>query len=116
MLSMHNDSQTNMKHQTNAKEIFKKILGFLQLLMGQTLSKRLLSMALIAVDVPNSRITELTGLCDKSVRTLRKTLETGEFDDLFHVGGGGSQGKLIGIEKAIIEEIYSRSMAFTTST
>jgi transposase len=66
-------------------------------------------MALIAVGIPNERVTELTGLCDRSVRSLRKALETGETESLFHVGGGGNKSKLAGFEAAIIEEIESGS-------
>jgi transposase len=62
-------------------------------------------MALIAVGIPNNQITSLTGLCDKSVRTLKKEMLTGEVEALFHVGGGGGQGKLANVESAIIEEI-----------
>jgi len=47
----------------------------------------------------------LTGLCDRSVRALKKSLESGEIDSLFHVGGGGRKSKLKDIESSIIEEI-----------
>jgi transposase len=62
-------------------------------------------MVLISVGVPNNQVTELTGLCDKSVRTLKKALKSGEVDNLFHIGKGGRKGKLIEVEKAIFEEI-----------
>ena len=79
------------------------------MLMPQTLAKRITSMALIAAGVPNERVTELTGLCDRSVRSLRKSLETGEVEPLFHVGGGSGQSKLAGFEAAIVEEIETGS-------
>ena len=62
-------------------------------------------MVLIALDVPNRRITELTGLCDKSVRTLKKALVAGEIASLFRVEGGGRHRKLIDVEQDIIEEV-----------
>lgn len=98
-----------MSKEIDAVLIIKLILNFLQLLMPQTLAKRITSMALIAVGIPNERVTELTGLCDRSVRSLRKALETGETENIFYVGGGGGKSKLAGSEAAIIEEIESGS-------
>ena len=98
-----------MQRPIDSKPIFKLIMDFLQMLMPQTLAKRIASMALIAAGVPNERVTELAGLCDGSVRSLRKSLETGETEHLFHVGGGGGQSKLAGLEATILEEIESGS-------
>ena len=46
---------------------------------------RLVSMILISVGVPNSEITELTGLCDKSVRTLKKSMKEENIEDLLKI-------------------------------
>jgi len=73
--------------------------------MPQTLAKRIVSMVLIAAGIPNNQVTELTGYCDRSVRTLKKAMESGETAGLFHVGGGGGRSKLADVEKEIIEEI-----------
>jgi transposase len=86
-------------------EIIKRIIGFLQLFICETLAKRLVSMVLIAAGLPNAQVTALTGYCDKCVRTLRKELSCGIDDRLFHVGGGGGKSKLAGLESAILEEI-----------
>ena len=83
----------------------KKVIEFLQLFMPQTLAKRIASIILIAAGIPNKQVTELTGVCDRSVRTLRKALDNGEIAGLFHVGGGGGRSKLADVEKEIIEEI-----------
>ena len=96
-----------MQKEIDARLVFKLIIGFLQLLMTKTLAKRIASMALLASGISNERVTELTGLCDRSVRALRKSLETGETENLFHVGGGGGKSKLMGFEAAIVEEIES---------
>jgi len=98
-----------MQRPIEAEPVFKMIINFLQMLMPQTLAKRIASMALIAAGAPNGRVTELTGLCDRSVRSLRKSLEAGETESLLHVGGGGGQSKLAGFEAAIIEDIESGS-------
>ena len=98
-----------MAKEIDAVLIMKKIINFLQMLMPQTLAKRITSIILIAAGLPNERVTELTGLCDRSVRSLRKLLEAGETESLLHVGGGGVQSKLAGLETAIVEEIETGS-------
>ena len=98
-----------MAKEIDAVLILRKIINFLQMLMPQTLAKRITSIILIAAGLPNERVTELTGLCDRSVRSLRKSLEAGETENLLHVGGGGVQSKFTGFESAIIEEIETGS-------
>ena len=87
------------------KDIVKKVIEFLQLFMPQTLAKRIVCIVMIGAGIPNNQVTELTGVCDRSVRTLRKALGSGEIAGLFHVGGGGKRSKLADVEKEIIEEI-----------
>jgi transposase len=90
-------------------QIIKKILVFFQSFMCETLAKRLLSMILIVIGISDNLITELTGLCGQSVRTLRKSLAGGDIDSLFHVGGGGRKRKLADVEDSIIQEINSNN-------
>jgi len=50
----------------------------------------------------------LTGLCDRSVRELRKNIKDGDLQkDLLQVGGGGRKGKMKDVEALIIEKIES---------
>ena len=80
-------------------------MKFLEMFKSKTLVKRIISIILITVDVPNERITELTGLCNKSVRDLKKAIKNGETDGLLKVCGGGRKSKLKDVETAVIEEI-----------
>jgi len=73
--------------------------------MCETLVKRIVSMMLIIMGIPRNRITELTGMCDKSIRTLQKKLENGEINEVFHVGGGSPKRKLADVETEIIKEV-----------
>lgn len=86
-------------------QIINKVLVFFRLFMCETLANRVISIILIAVGLSDSRVAELTGLCDKSVSTLKKGLEKGELDNIFHVAGGGRKRKLSDMEGSIIEEI-----------
>ena len=68
--------------------------------------KFICNQSLITAGIPDVRVTELTGLCDKSVRSLRKKLEDGNTDDIFLVKSGGNvKSKIADHEAAIIEEI-----------
>ena len=62
-------------------------------------------MVLLALEVPDEKVSELTGLCNKIVRTLKKSIKNEEAEKLFIVGGGGRKGKLAEVESAIVEEI-----------
>jgi len=109
---MSQNDVSNIKEKVNeatqnpdANQIITIVMSFLQLFICETLVKRIMCLVLIAVDVPNARITELTGHCDKSIRTIKKSVETGETESLFQVSGGGRKSKLQDLEDAIIDEI-----------
>jgi len=86
-------------------KIIEKIMKFLEMFMCKTLVKRIVSMLLISLEVPDEKVTELTGLCNKSVRTLKKSMKKEELDKLFVVGGGGRKSKLADVEAMVVEEI-----------
>jgi transposase len=91
---------------TNPSLIIKAIVHFLQMLVGEALAKRIVSLVLICADIPNASITEATGLSDRSIWMLKKSIHSGDIDALFVVGhGGGRTGKAKGFETAIAEEL-----------
>jgi transposase len=110
MIAANNEKANgNENNSFDAEQIIKKTIEFLQLFICETLSKRIIAMVLIAVGVPNNRVIEYTGLCDKSVRTIKKALETGKITELFYIGGGGRRRKLIDMEGAIINEVENNN-------
>ena len=87
-------------------DVIARVIEFLRLFMSETLAKRIISMVLIALAMPDKHVTELTGLCDRSVRALRKAIGDGDIGNLFSVGGGrGPKRKLASVEEEIIKEI-----------
>ena len=91
---------------SNPSLIIKSIIRFLQMLMGETLAKRIVSMVLIAAGITNARITEATGLSERSLWMIKKSIHSGDIDALFMVEhGGGRAGKAKGFETAIVEEL-----------
>ena len=85
--------------------IMGAVMNFLKHFMPETLVKRILSIVLICAGLENSRVTELTGYCDRSVRGLRKRIERGDITGLFTVGGGGRKRKTAEFENAILAEL-----------
>ena len=85
--------------------IMEAVINFLKLFMPETLVKRVLSIILISAGLENSRVTELTGYCDRSVRGLRKVMAGGDISGLLTVGGGGRKSKIAGIEDEILAEL-----------
>jgi len=86
--------------------IIKAIIQFLQIFITATLAKRIVCLVLIAVGIPNVRITDLTGMSERSIWTLKKALNSGKVESLFVIGRrSGRPGKAKGIESAIAEEI-----------
>jgi transposase len=86
--------------------ITKAVIQFLQIFMTKTMARRIVGVVFIAVGIPNARIIELTGLSDRSVWNLKKTIISGDIDSLFVAGhGSGRTGKAKGIENAIAEEL-----------
>ena len=86
--------------------ITKAIIQFLQIFVPATLAKRIVSLVLIAVGIPNARITDLTGMSDRCIWSLKKALRSGKTENLFVLERrSGRPGKAKDIESAIAEEI-----------
>lgn len=105
MVQTGKNAETNMPNEHPDINIMETIINFLKLFMPETLVKRVLSIVLISAGLENSRVTGLTGYCDRSVRTLRKEMAGGDISKLLTVGGGGRKGKTAGIEDEISAEL-----------
>ena len=73
--------------------------------MPATLSKRLVSIILLAIGIERSQVIEMTGFCEKTVKMIQKKLNNGEIKDLLKIGGGGRKSKTADVEEEIINEI-----------
>ena len=90
----------------NPSLITKAVIQFLQIFMTETMAKRIICLVLIAIGIPNVRITELTGMSDRSIWTLKKAVNDGKTDSLFAIGHrSGRPGKAKGLESAVAEEL-----------
>lgn len=86
--------------------IIKKVLEFLQLFLPPTLAKRVVAIILLAAGIPVPRVTELSGLCDRSTRGLVKFLREKDATELLAIKRGfGKNSKTAGLEDEIIVEI-----------
>lgn len=106
---MENINKSEKKTFVNCNDSFMvitKVIEFLQLFMPVTLAKRIVAMVLLATGIPVSRVTELTGLCDRSARNLLKSIQQNKIEALFAIKrGSGQKSKTFGIEAQIIAEI-----------
>jgi transposase len=89
----------------NGNDTIKRVIKFLCMFMPETLAKRLVCIILISVGVPTDQISQLTGFCSKTVKSVQKRLREGDISGLFKIGGGGRKSKTADVEKAIIDEI-----------
>ena len=86
--------------------IIKAVIKFLQMFMPETLAKRIVGVVLIAIEIPNDRVTELTGMSNRSIWRAKKAINGGNIDDVFMLGrGSGRPGNAKGFEVEIIEEL-----------
>lgn len=106
---MANTNKPEKKSFENCNDNFMvvtKVIEFLQLFMPVTLAKRIIAMVLLAAGIPAPRVTELTGLCDRSTRGLLKSMQQNNIEALFAIkSGSGQKSKTSGIEAEIIAEI-----------
>ena len=86
--------------------IMKKVIQFLQVFLPVTLAKRLVAIVLLAAGVSVPRVTELTGLCDRSTRGLLKSMREEDVVKLLSIkSGSGKKSKTSGLEAEILKEI-----------
>lgn len=92
----------------NAAGIFQQVIEFLQLFLPITLAKRFIAIILLAIGMPVKDAVKLTGLCEKSMWTLKKQLREQPVSNLMIIkSGSGRQGKCAGIEQQILAELES---------
>ncbi len=91
-----------------AVDVFRQVMEFLQLFLPVTLAKRLVAIILLAIGMPVEDAVRLTGLCEKSMWTLKKQLREQPVSDLMAIKpGSGRKGKSAGIEKQLLAELES---------
>lgn len=57
----------------NAADILQQAIGFLHLFLPVTLAKRFIAVILLAIGMPVKDAVKLTGLCEKSMWTLKNS-------------------------------------------
>ena len=102
----HFDKLPQEERQSISINIINAIYSYLQLFISPVIARRIISTLLIIAGVRSANITQLTGLCERSIRDLKKQLAAGNVDSLFVVKSGrGRKSKFKDVESQIIEEI-----------
>jgi transposase len=91
----------------NNNDTIIRVIEFLSMFMPVTLAKRLISIILLSVGVPNGQAAQMTGFCNKTIKSVQKKLIEGEINDLFKINGGGRKSKTADVEQAVAGEINS---------
>jgi transposase len=87
-------------------KIMGTIVSFLLMFVPKTLAKRIVAMILLAGDVPIPHVVKLSGLCERSVRELKRAMAEKDVSGLLTLkNGSGSRSKTKGIEDEIIAEV-----------
>ena len=103
---MEDTKNAKGQQSTENDVIIKKVIEFLQILMPLTLAKRLVAMILLAAGVSVPRVTELSGLCDRSTRGLLRAMKEEDVGSLLTIKrGSGKKSKTFGLEGEILQEI-----------
>jgi len=89
----------------NSQGNVSKVIEFLGMFMPSTLVKRLVCIVLLSVGISEEETARISGFCEKTIKTIKKKLESSEVDALFVVSGGGRKSPLADFESAIIDEI-----------
>ncbi len=100
------DKLPQEERQLISLKITKAIYGYLQLFLSPVIARRIISAILIIAGVRSTDITQLTGLCERSVRDLKNQIAAGDIDSLFEIKSGrGRKSKFRDVESQIVEEI-----------
>jgi transposase len=87
-------------------KIMGTIISFLLVFAPKTLVKRTVAMILLTADVPIPRVVALSGLCERSVRELKRAMAEKDVSSLLTLkNGSGSRSKTKGLEDEIIAEV-----------
>lgn len=93
-----------------AMSLLRQVIEFLQVFMPITLAKRLEAIILPALGIPVRNAVELTGLCERSMWSLKKDMQGRTVSELLVIkSGSGRKGKAAGLEEQIIAEVESNN-------
>lgn len=89
----------------NLQSDIQKVIEFLGMIMPITLAKRIVCIIVLSVGVPIGETARISGFCEKTVKSVKKKLDSNELDTLFVINGGGRKSPLADFESAIIDEV-----------
>lgn len=91
-------------------DILRQVIGFLQLFLPVTLAKRLVAIVLLAIGIPVKNAVEMTGVCERSLWTLKKEMKGALVSELLVIkSGSGRKRKTAGIEEEILAEVEANN-------
>jgi len=95
----------NEMAEQNMNGNISKVIEFLGIFMPITLVKRIVCIVLLSVGISAEETARISGFCEKTVKSIKKKLDSNEADTLFVISGGGRKSPLADFESAIVDEI-----------
>lgn len=105
-----NDKVIEIKLPDSAEGMLKQVIVFLQLFLTETLAKRLVALILLGIGMPMAEVVGLTGLSERSLWTLKKSMREAPVAKVMErKSGNGRKRKTTGIEEQILSELESNN-------
>ena len=99
-------SLSQEERQVISLKLVHAVSMYLQQFISPIIARRIVSALLVVAGVRNSRVTELTGLCERGISDLKNRLMGDDIDSLFKVKDGrGRKSKVKDVESQIVEEV-----------
>ncbi len=93
-----------------AGRIVAFLIGFIANFLPITIAQRLAALFFIAADLPIQRICVLTGMCEKTVRKIKRESAVVPLVSLLSIKkGSGRKGDLLGVEEEIKKELNTNN-------
>lgn len=104
------EKELKVSERENRVNILKQVIEFLQLFLPKTLAKRLVAIVLLAMGISVKNAVELTGLCERSLWSLKKRMQKISVSELLVIkSGSGRKRKTAGIEEQIVAEVEANN-------
>ena len=104
-MTEQNHDKERIVSEHNLKANIIKVLEFLEMFMPITLAKRIVCIIVLSIGITITETAQISGFCEKTVKSIKKKMDSNELSILFVINGGGRKSPLADFESAIIDEI-----------
>lgn len=97
-------------NETSANGIIEAVMSFLCVFLPKTMAKRIICTVLLSAGLPVNRIALCTGLTERCIRDIGRSIQSGKISDVLSPRkGSGRKAKTAEVEQQIIEEVCNNN-------